>query len=652
MNTWKQLKSRKEQLMKRLIGFSRLAMLMFAMTLVVGCSSDADLWEDDNNGTENGGGSGDDNSGGSSTTYDSSLSDLTSFDISIDKTSLDESETIPSDGDEAEDYIENNTFKNEINIAFEGTSATTSGSVDGVTVSVSGADVIVKSSAKKVCYNVSGTTSDGFLKIYSDNKFELNLNGVNITNPDGAPINIQSKKRGYIVLADGTTNTITDGTKYSDATDDEDMKAAFFSEGKMLFSGTGTLNVYANCKAGIRSDDYVMFRPGNNIYVKATAGNAIKGNDAIYIKGGVINVETSAAASKGLSSDGLIQIDGGRTTAITTGTGEYDSDEQDVSGCAGVKADSIFVMNGGELLCKSTGAGGKGISTDQTLTVNAGTIKVITTGKQYTYGRLDTSPKGIKSDAAMYLKGGDIMVRCTGGEGSEGIESKTTLDISGGTIMAYCYDDAINSSKAMTISGGNIFAMGTNNDGIDSNSTLTVSGGVVIACGTTQPEEGFDCDQNTFTVTGGTMIGIGGTTSTPTASVTTQPVAILGGSSISNGQYITVADNSGNNILAFKVPRDYSQQGYTLLVSSPKMTKGNSYIFSSGATVSGGSDFCGYVTDATVSGGSSLATLTLSSMITTSNFSGGMGGGQGAQPGGGGQPGGNGGPGGGMGGRP
>ena len=75
--------------------------------------------------------------------------------------------------------------------------------MDGVTVTINGADVIINSSAKKVCYNVSGTTTNGFLKIYSDNKFELNLNGVNITNPDGAAINIQSKKRGYIVLADG-----------------------------------------------------------------------------------------------------------------------------------------------------------------------------------------------------------------------------------------------------------------------------------------------------------------------------------------------------------------------------------------------------------------------------------------------------------------
>ena len=611
-----------------------MAICMVSTHALSSCSSDSDL-DEWNNGTGNG--ENGNNSNGGSVTYSSAISDLVNFDIALDKTVLEESETIPTSGDEAEDYIENNTFSSHVNIAFNGTSASTSGSVDGVTVTINGADVIVNSSAKNVCYTVSGATTDGFLKIYSDKKFELKLNGVEITNPDGAAVNIQSKKRGYIVLNDGTTNTLTDGTKYSDATDGEDMKACFFSEGKMLFSGSGVLDVYGNCKAGIRSDDYVMFRPGNNVYVKATAGNAIKANDAIYIKGGVINVETSAAASKGLSSDGLIQIDGGRTTAITTGTGEYDSDEEDVSGCAGVKADSIFVMNGGALYCKSTGAGGKGISTDQALTVNDGIIKVITTGAQYTYGNLDTSPKGIKSDAEVNITGGNIMVRCTGGEGSEGIESKGAMNISGGDVMAYCYDDAINSSKAMTISGGNIFAMGTNNDGIDSNSTLTITGGLVIACGTTQPEDGFDCDQNAFTITGGTLIGIGGGTSMPTESATTQPVAIVGGNSISSGQYLAVADSKGNNILAFNVPRDYNQQGYTLLVSSPKMTKGNTYVFSSGATVNGGTSFCGYTADATVSGGTSLASLTLSSMITTYNYNSGMNGG--GQPGGG-QPGG------------
>lgn len=611
-------------------------MMLLALSLLAACSASNGEWGEDFNRQF----PDSDNSGTSSegTTYDSSISEVTSFDIAIDKTALEETENIPTDNDEAEDYIENNKFTNDISIHFDGSSATVSGSVSGVTVTAENADVVVKSTAKKVHYTVSGSTSDGFLKIYSDNKFALELNGVEITNPDGAAINIQSKKRGYIVLADGTQNVLTDGTKYADQTDDEDMKACFFSEGKMLFSGSGELDVYANCKAGIRSDDYVMFRPGNSVYVKSTAGNGIKANDAIYIRGGVVNVETSAAAAKALSSDGVIEIDGGRTTAITSGTGCLDDDGLDVSGSAGIKADSTFTMNGGTLCCKSTGNGGKGISTDNELYVNGGTIKIITTGKQYTQGNLDTSAKGMKSDGAMHLTGGNIMVRCSGGEGSEGIESKSTLDISGGTIMAYCYDDAINSSKALTVSGGNIFAMGTNNDGIDSNSTIEISGGVVIACGTTTPEAGFDCDENNFSVTGGTLIGIGGTTSVPTQSTTTQPVAILGLNGIQSGQYISVADESGNTVLAYKVARSYTQQGFTLMVSAPQMTQNKTYIFSSGATVTGGTDFCGYLAEPTASGGSNITSLTLSNAVNTYNFQGSMGGAttgnHGSQPGG------------------
>ncbi len=591
--------------MKRLEFF-----LIAAATLMTACSDDSSLNENETQG-------------GSLTTYPSSITDLTDFDIALDESTLEESESIPSDENAAdyEDYIENNKFTNEIGIVFSGTTATTSGTVSGVTVDINGADVVVNSSAKNVKYTVSGATSDGFLKIYSEKKFALALNDVDITNPDGAPLNIQSKKRGYIVLNEGTTNTLTDGTKYSDATDDEDMKATLFSEGKLLFSGNGTLKVYANCKAGIRSDDYILFRPGNNIYIKATAGNAIKGNDAIYIKGGVINVEASATAAKGISCDGIVVIDGGRTTLLTTGEGELDDDGLDVSGAAGVKCDSTFTMNAGTLLCKSTGNGGKGINTDQTLIINGGTIKVITTGRQYVSGKLDTSPKGIKSDGNMTITDGTIMVRCSGGEGSEGIESKGTMSISGGTVMAYCYDDAINSSGALTISGGSVFALGTNNDGIDSNSTLSISGGTVIACGTTTPEGGLDCDENTFSITGGTVIGIGGTTSTPTKNSTTQPVAILGGSSISSGQYITVADSEGENLMAFKVPMDYSRQGYTLLFSSPEIKTGSSYTFAYGAAVTSETDFCGYTSDATsVSGGSNIATMTMSQIINTSNY--------------------------------
>ena len=89
--------------MKRLFDYSRWAMMILALMLTVGCSSDSDLF-DDNDNTENGN-SGNENSGsdssGSMVTYNSSLSDLTGFDIAIDKTELSETETIPTEGDEA-----------------------------------------------------------------------------------------------------------------------------------------------------------------------------------------------------------------------------------------------------------------------------------------------------------------------------------------------------------------------------------------------------------------------------------------------------------------------------------------------------------------------------------------------------------------------
>ena len=596
--------------------------MVFAAVIccLVSCKRDGDYGPHENGNVPDGGGSGQE----ADTSGAFSIDELKSFDVSADESPLAESEAVPSSSSDEryDDYVENSSFGSEISIVYEGTSVSVTGSVSGVTVTATQAGVTVKSTARGVLYRVSGSTGNGYLKVYSDYKFALRMEGVSITNPSGAAVNIQSGKRGFVILADGTENTLTDGTSYTSVTDGEDMKATLFSEGKLLFSGGGSLKVYANCKAGIGSDDYLLFRPGVNVHVFATAGNCIKANDAIYVKGGVINAETEAAAGKALSSDGVFVMDGGRVTAITTGGGVLDDGGSDVSGSACVKADSAFTLNGGSLLCKSTGAGGKGVSGDRTVTVNGGTLSVITTGGQYTYGRLSASPKGVKSDGAMYLNGGSVRVRCTGGEGSEGIESKSTLQIAGGTVQSYCYDDAINSAGTLTISGGQVFALGTNNDAIDSNSDIRISGGVTLAFGTTVPEAGFDCDEHTFAITGGTLIGMGGTTSTPTASACTQLSVILSGSSVSSGDYITVADAEGTNRVAFQVPMSYDRQGYTLLFSAPWLTKGDSYTFASGAEVSAESDFCGYATDAEVSGGTTVSAITLSGVVTSAAGSG------------------------------
>lgn len=348
----------------------------------------------------------------------STSGDVTSFSIALNKSTL--AETYQADAGD-EDYIENTTFDKTITITFSTTGdASVSGDDDAI-ISISGNDVIATNNTSNVIrYVLTGETSDGFFKLYSTKKQAIVLNGVSITNPDGAAINNQSKKRTFIVLNDGTTNSLTDGTNYSDATDDEDMKACFFSEGQLVFSGRGSLDVDANCKAGIRSDDYVRTLPGTNIYVDASSGNGIRGNDAVIVTGGVINVNITGTADKGISTDGEVRIDGGRTSILTSGGYEYDSDDSDYTACAGIKADSVININGGELNIKSIGTGGKGLNCDAKININDGTVRIITTGKRQKDSKGSVSPKGIKADGDITVNGGQTQIRLEGtGDGTE-----------------------------------------------------------------------------------------------------------------------------------------------------------------------------------------------------------------------------------------
>jgi len=544
-----------------------------------GCSSDNDDWTSDNGYTP----SGSTNSGTSSSGSSSTNTDFDSFDLSVNTNSLTETEaSIPADDG---DYVENTSFSQTISIVYNGSSASVTGSLDGVEISVSGADVTVNSTTdENVIYSVSGSTTDGSLKIYSSKKFQLALDGVSITNPTGAAVNIQSKKRVFVVLGSNTENTLTDGTSYTGGTDGEDMKACFFSEGQLVFSGSGRLSVYGNCKAGIRSDDYVVIRPNTNIYVNATSGNGIKGDEALSIYGGVVNVEVSAAGAKALSTDGHALISGGRTTAIVTGGSYYDSDERDVTGSAGLKADSTFTITGGELYVKNTGNGGKGLSTDMQTYIKGGTVGIITTGKTYSYSNsVDSKAKGIKADGDIIVSGGTVKVKTTGGSGSEGIESKGVLTITDGDVQVYAYDDALNSKSHTYINGGSVYAHSTGNDGIDTNGNFYVQGGTTIAYGTRQPECGIDANEEggySVFFTGGNLFAIGGGNSVPSSSNSTQGYVTASGS-VTKGGTAAIANSSGT-LATFTLPASYSSG--TILVSANGMTSGSSYTLTIGSS--------------------------------------------------------------------
>lgn len=523
-----------------------------------------------------------------------------------------------------EDNISNTNFDRTVSIVWSSSGAAVSGDANGV-VSVSGTAVTVNnmSTSEKVKYELSGSCSNGSLKLYSNNKQALVLNGLSLTNPNGAAINNQGKKRCFVVV--NGTNTLADGSTYT-YSGDEDEKAAFFSEGQLIFSGSGSLTVIATGKAGITSDDYVRFT-SPTVKVTSSAGHGVRGKDAVIVDDGTVDVSVSAAMKKGFASDSLVIFNGGVTTIGVSGGTAYDSDDAEYKASAGVKADQVFKMNGGSLTVTNSGQGGKGITGDAVAYFNGGTVNVKVTGSNYgssgggnrpfaTTTDNSKSAKGIKFDGDIHFNGGSVSASASN---HEGIESKGAMTFNGGTVYAYSSDDAINSAKDLTISGGNICAHSTGNDGMDANGNLYIKGGVVYAIGTSEPEVGIDANSEggyKLYLTGGTLVAIGGLES---GSSLSQSCYSASSWTRSTWYSITV----GSTTHAFKTP---SSGGSTLVVSGSSQPS-----VYSGVTTSGGTS----VWDNT---GLLNCTASDGSAVSLSSYTGGQGGGgnPGGGPGGGG----------------
>lgn len=560
-------------------------------------------------------------------------------------------------------YWEANTFGDDnggvtVNVVYSESSATVNTSDNSVICYTDGAYVTVDmltNSVKNVEIVVSGKSGDGQLKIYGEKKFKLTLSGVELTSGKGPAINDQCKKRAFVHLTEGTTNRLTDAATYSEeprylnggSSASEDRKGCFFSEGNLIFSGTGVLAVEGNYKHGIVTDGYFYTRPGVTIAVTGAAKNAVhvKGDEddgiGVYVAGGLLYANVSSTAGKGIKTDLDAEIAGGKLLLITSGNATYNDDEKDTSSSACIKTDGSVIISGGTHTLKSTGTGGKGINADGEVRVSGGETTVTTTGGKFYYSQsLTSSPKGVKADGDITISGGKLNISVTGvSDGSEGLESKATLTVSGGEVYSYAYDDAINAASAINISGGKVYAYASNNDGIDSNGSLVISGGLVIGVGTSAPESGIDCDNsNSFRIDGGTVIGMGGTMQSNPSSSSAQRSVVYNGVAATKGAKICVLDSEGTPVLTFAFPRTMS--GAAFFFSTPDIASGASYTVSSGGTLGEHKDsWNGWYAGGTWSGGSQVGTFTSSSVVTTV--------GNGNTPGGGGIPGG-----GGPGGRP
>ncbi len=336
------------------------------------------------------------------------------------------------------DYVENSPWNKVININFDGGNVSIAGTVPGVSVQTSGAHVTIMNMSGPVKFIVTGKTTDGSLKFYGDKRFQILLNGAEITNPHGAAINNQGSKSLYVVLAEGTVNHLQDGTNYT-MVDEEDQKAALFSEGQMIFSGKGELSVIAVGRGGIRSDDYIRIRPGVKIFVNSSALDGLRANDGIIIDGGVINIMTSGVGAKGMRSEGFMQVNGGRLVAISNGDCRIENTDgvMDTTACAALYCDTLLNVNGGILKLMATGDGGKGMNAKQDVAVYGGSFEAVATGT-----RKIKKPRGVKIDGNFAITGGYFYTYS---------RRSDPLDVSGSTLIASGYKTFDQGPKVITI---------------------------------------------------------------------------------------------------------------------------------------------------------------------------------------------------------
>ena len=469
---------------------------------------------------------------------------------------------------------------NNVNIQYNGTEALVyvAGNIaQYVDVTISGAHVSIAQSSMvddtvgEVTYNLSGTSTDGEFAMSGSYKATVTLNGLTLTNPTGAPINITNGKRIEMSVKKDTENTLVDGAGGS-------QKGCLYVKGHLELKGKGILNITGNTSHAIKSGEYVEIKnctvnilksvkdgincsqyflmESGTLSMKSIGDDGIQcdlegdtstgmltdhededsGN--IYLLGGTISAAITADACKGINAEGDMLIEGGDITITTSGGGLWDSKKLKTKSSSCLSADGNITISGGTLTLTSTGAGGKGINADGAFTLDGGTTIIKTSGNAVvassngtlsvvtnsrTLDNYDSdyksSPKGVKVDGAIIINDGIIDVT-TSGAGGEGIESKTSITFNGGQTIVSSSDDGINASYNsdtngsgdMTVNGGYIYCISSGNDAMDSNGNFYVKGGFIYAVGTGSPEKSLDANTEQgkkLYITGGTLIAVG-----------------------------------------------------------------------------------------------------------------------------------------------
>ncbi|MDO4888554.1 MAG: carbohydrate-binding domain-containing protein [Actinomycetaceae bacterium] len=315
-------------------------------------------------------------------------------------------------------------------------SAATTVTLDGSSATVEGdgaqaADGTVTISAGGT-YILTGEFEGQVLVEASDaDKVTIVLDGVNISSSDDAAIRVVQADEAVLVLAEGTTNSVSDTASYSE--DYDGPTAAIASKADLTVGGSGTLDVQGNGNDGVSSSDGLVII-GGTIDVTAV-DDGVRGQDYVVLAAGTLSVQAQGDAIKSDNESdagrGYVLVTGGEAT-LSAGSDAIDatSDLMFAGGAVTVSESEEGFESSNMLL-----AGGSAdiTSSDDGLNAVDGTPWLAVTGGEWV---LDSEGDGFDSNGEGYISGGSVTVYGPTNGGNGAIDAEGGVTVTGGTLFA------------------------------------------------------------------------------------------------------------------------------------------------------------------------------------------------------------------------
>ena len=258
-------------------------------------------------------------------------------------------------------------------------------------------------------YVLSGSAANAtvYVEAGKEDKVQLVLDGVSITNASFPAIYVKSADKVFITVSRDSSLAVT-GTFSADGSTNTD--GVIFSKSDLTLNGAAALTI-SSTKNGVVCKDDLKITGG--VYQIKAASKAIEANDSIRIAGGTLTLTAGTdalhAENEEDAAKGYVYISGG-TLRISAGDD-------------GIHAVSVVQIDGGDISIQAP----EGIEGTY-IQINGGVLSI-----QASDDGINAARKSSAYTPTVEINGGDITVAMGAGD-TDGVDSNGNLFVNGGII--------------------------------------------------------------------------------------------------------------------------------------------------------------------------------------------------------------------------